>query len=189
MRKITQKVLGRDFFNRPTLKVAKELLGKFLTRRINGKEIALMITEVEAYDGPNDKASHASCGKTERNKIMFGEAGKWYVYFTYGMHWMLNIVTGPKNYPAAVLIRGTKEISGPARITKFLKIDKKFNGAPANKKTGLWIAASINRGEPRPKGAGRFKIERLPRVGVDYAGKWAKKLYRFYLKDVDLQKS
>ena len=168
------------FFNRPALAVAKEILGKFLVRRFKNKEIALMITEVEVYDGLNDKASHASKGKTERNKIMFGEAGRWYVYFTYGMHWMLNIVTGPKDYPAAILIRSTKEISGPARITKFLKIDKKFNGKSASRKTGLWIAASPKgAGEPRPKGAGRFKIKRLPRIGVDYAGKWANKPYRF----------
>jgi len=170
-----KKIQDSHFFNRPTLTVAKDLLGKFLTRRSKGKDCALMITEVEAYDGPNDKACHASCGKTERNKIMFGEAGNWYVYFTYGMHWMLNIVTGPKDYPAAVLIRGTDKIVGPARITKYLKIDKKFNGKPASRKTGLWIAVS-------PKGAGRFKIKRLPRIGVDYAGKWADKPYRFKIK-------
>ncbi len=175
------KVLNEKFFNRPVLTVAKEMLGKFLIRRRGGKETALMITEVEAYDGSKDKASHASRGKTERNKVMFGGAGNWYVYFTYGMHWMLNIVTGPKDYPAAILIRGTDKISGPARITKYLKIDKKFNGKPANRKTGLWIAASVNRGKPRPKGAGRFKIKRLPRVGVAYAGKWADKPYRFKL--------
>ncbi len=167
-----KKFLTPKFFNGLTLGVAKNLLGKFLVRKYRGREITLMITEVEAYDGFKDKASHASRGKTERNKVMFGEAGKWYVYFTYGMHWMLNIVTGPKDYPAAVLIRGTKEIQGPGRITKFLKIDKKFNGKEADKKTGLWIAAS-------PKRAGRFKIKRLPRVGVDYAGKWTNKPYRF----------
>ncbi|MDP3051897.1 MAG: DNA-3-methyladenine glycosylase [bacterium] len=186
MDKFREKVFSEDFFNRPVLTVAKEMLGKFLIRRRGGKETALMITEVEAYDGFKDKASHASRGKTERNKVMFGGAGNWYVYFTYGMHWMLNIVTGSKDYPAAVLIRGTKEISGPGRITKYLKIDKKFNAKPANKKTGLWIAASPKRaGEPRPKGAGRFKIKRLPRVGVAYAGEWADKPYRFYLRDID----
>ncbi len=169
------KISDRKFFNRPVLIVAKNLLGKFLVCRRGGKNISLMITEVEAYDGPKDKASHASRGKTERNKIMFGEAGNWYVYFTYGMHWMANIVTGPENYPAAVLIRGTDKISGPGRITKYLKIDKKFNGKSANKKTGLWI-------EDKGVKIKTSQIERGKRIGVDYAGKWADKLYGFKLK-------
>jgi DNA-3-methyladenine glycosylase len=169
-----KKVLTSRFFNKPTLTVAKNLLGKFLVRQRGGKDISLMITEVEAYDGPNDKASHASCGKTERNKVMFGKAGNWYVYFTYGMHWMLNIVTGSENYPAAVLIRGTDKINGPARITKFLKIDKKFNGKIANKKSGLWI-------EDRGIKVKESRIRRGKRIGVDYAGKWATKPYRFKL--------
>jgi len=131
-----------------------------------------MITDVEAYDGLDDQASHASIGQTERNKVMFGEAGYWYVYFTYGMHWMLNAVTGSVNYPAAVLIRGTEEIYGPARITKFLKVDKKFNGFLIGKKSGLWIE---DRGEKNIA----VSVEKCKRVGVDYAGQWADKLYRF----------
>lgn len=103
---------------------------------------------------------------------MFGEAGRWYVYFTYGMHWMLNIVTGPKNYPAAILIRGTDKINGPARVTKYLKIDKKFNGKIANKKTGLWMEDGGIKIKKSQIGAHK-------RIGVDYAGKWADKLYRF----------
>ena len=167
--------LKRSFFVRPTLKVAKELLGKYLVRRSYAKEIALMITEVEAYIGPNDKASHASRGKTQRNEVMFGKAGKWYVYFTYGMHWMLNIVTGPENYPAAVLIRGTDKVVGPARLTKYLKIDKRFNGRLADKKSGLWI-------EDRGCKIKRSEIIQSPRIGVDYAGSaWAKKPWRFYV--------
>ncbi len=182
-----KKILPKKFFNPAkggTLKIAKKILGKFLVRRIDenptsprlrrAKEISLMITEVEAYDGPKDKASHASRGKTERNNIMFGEAGRWYVYFTYGMHWMLNIVTGPKDYPAAILIRETDKVKGPARITKFLKIDKKFNGKPADKKTGLWL-------EDRGIKVRCSQIKRAKRIGVDYAGKWADKLYRFKL--------
>ncbi len=157
------------------LKAAKNLLGKFLVRRIGKKEIALMITEVEAYDGFNDKASHASKGKTERNKIMFGKAGNWYVYFTYGMHWILNIVTGPKDYPAAVLIRGTDKINGPARITKYLKVDGKFNGKFADKKTGLWI-------KDRGVKIKSSEIKSAKRIGVDYAGKyWSSRKWRFYL--------
>src|SRR3989338_2229715 len=100
-----RKILPQSFFDRPTLAVARALLGKFLVRRTGKKTLEAMITEVEAYDGPEDRASHASRGITPRTKIMFGEAGRLYVYFTYGMHWMLNVVTGSRGYPAAVLIR------------------------------------------------------------------------------------
>ena len=157
--------------------VARELLGKFLCRQQFGNRVpkCLMITEVEAYVGPQDKASHAHRGKTARNFPMFGEAGRWYVYFTYGMHWMLSIVAEPKDYPAAVLIRAVEGISGPARLTKKLKIDERFNNKKALPKIGLWIE---NRGFKIKK----HKIKRLPRVGVDYAGKWAKKPLRFLLK-------
>lgn len=184
-----KKVLSQKFFERKAATVARELLGKFLCVNLpnpllgkEGKRFAgrcLMITETEAYDGVKDKASHAHKGKTLRNAPMFGPAGRWYVYFTYGMHWMLNIVTGREGYPAAVLIRGVEGINGPGRVTKFLKIDKQFNTKPANKKTGLWIAAPSGRASPRKYGAGRFKIKRTARIGVDYAGKWAKKLLRF----------
>lgn len=170
-----KEVLNQKFFNRSVLEVAPDLLGKFLIRKINKKEIALMIAEVEAYDGLKDQASHCRCGQTERNKIMFGAAGHWYVYFTYGMHWMLNAVTSPKNYPAAVLMRGTKEICGPARITKFLKIDKNFNGLSINEKNGLWIEDRGIKIDSKNAKTGK-------RIGVEYAGKWADKPYRFYLE-------
>lgn len=183
------KVLSPRFFNQPTLKVAENMLGKFLVKRYRGKKIALMITEVEAYDGFDDKASHASRGKTERNKIMFESAGRWYIYFTYGMHWMLNVVCGPKNYPAAILIRGGISVAksrrknilplffdGPAKITKFLKINKKLNEKPASKKTGLWI-------EDRGIKIKKSRIAKIKRIGVNYAGKeWADKPYRFVIK-------
>ncbi len=98
-------ILKNKFFKRKTLRAAKDLLGKVLVRKYRGKESKLLITEVEAYDGPHDKASHANRGRTERTKPMFEEGGVFYIYFTYGMHWLVNIVTGPKNYPAAILIR------------------------------------------------------------------------------------
>ncbi len=168
-------ILTPKFFNRPTLQVAKELLGKYLIRKIDGKETSLLITEVEAYDGFKDKASHASRGKTLRNEVMFGSAGYFYVYFTYGVHWMLNVVTGEKGYPAAVLIRSAGEISGPARLTKFLKIDKSLNGKKAGRENGLWF-------EDRKVEAKPQQIIRTPRVGVEYAGAvWANKLYRYLL--------
>lgn len=171
--------MRKDFFNRPTLKVARELLGKFLVRRIEeiGKEkgekiITLMIMDVEAYVGHHDKASHASRGKTIRNTPMFEEAGHWYVYFTYGMHWMLNIVTEKKDYPAAILIRGVEGINGPARLTKFLEIDKKLNGKLASHKSGLWIEDRGIKISPR-------QISKSKRIGVPYAGEWEDKLWRF----------
>ena len=177
------RVLPSSFFRRPVLVVAQELLGKFLVRRVRGKTTAAMITEVEAYDGPHDKACHAYRGKTPRNAVMFGPAGRWYVYFVYGMHWMLNIVTGEKGYPAAVLIRGVcsedargaGEWNGPAKLTKALAVDRVFNGKPAVKKAGLWI-------EDRGIGVSHRQIVRTPRIGVAYAGIWAKKPYRFVLR-------
>jgi len=186
-----KKILPQSFFNRPTVLVAQELLGKFLVRRVGKRKIAVMITETEGYDGFKDKASHAHRGKTARNSIMFGEAGHWYVYFTYGMHWMLNIVTGPEKYPAAVLIRGAlringysnvlqnigmierEEINGPARLTKALQIDKKLNGKPANYASGLRV-------EDRGVKVSPKDIEKTPRIGIRYAGPvWGNKKYRF----------
>lgn len=166
--------LSYEFFNRSTLRVAKELLGKYLVRKVGRKEVAGMITEVEAYVGFNDKASHASRGRTERNQIMFGRSGHWYAYFTYGMHWMLNAVTEQEGYPAAVLIRAVDSVSGPGRLTKFFRIDKKFNGKPISRRTGLWIEDRGVRIPPQ-------KIKRGKRIGVEYAGAWKNKPWRFYL--------
>lgn len=173
------RVLSQKFFERPTLEVARDLIGKTLIRRYRGKEIRATVVEVEAYDGYRDKASHAHHGKTARNTIMFGEAGVWYVYFVYGMHWMLNIVTGPRGYPAAILIRGAAtedgiHLNGPGKLTRALHISKKENDAGAVKTSGLWI-------EERRRVPHR-NIIRMPRVGVSYAGEWAKKPYRFVLK-------
>jgi DNA-3-methyladenine glycosylase len=170
-----KRILSKAFFNRPTLIVAQELLGKYMVVRKNGKEIAEMLTEVEAYDGPKDKACHAYRGETPRNFVMFGEAGQIYIYFTYGMHWMLNIVTGAKGYPAAVLIRGTDTTTGPARVTKKFGIDKSFNNKKAARSSGLWF-------EDRGVRVTKKEILRTPRVGVNSAGPiWSKKLYRFVL--------
>ncbi|OHA09226.1 MAG: hypothetical protein A3B37_03355 [Candidatus Sungbacteria bacterium RIFCSPLOWO2_01_FULL_59_16] len=178
--------ISQSFFNRSTLRVTQELLGKYLVRRTGRRTVARMITDVEAYVGFRDRASHASRGMTPRNRVMFGPAGHWYVYFTYGMHWMLNIVTGRKGYPAAVLIRGVaapnggeprqrrEGISGPARLTKFFKIDKRFNGRAATRATGLWIE---DRGVRIPNS----RIRRSKRIGVDYAGPWREKPWRFHV--------
>lgn len=175
-----RKILTKKFFERATLVVAYDLLGKFLVRKKGRKEIAYMVTEVEAYDGHKDKASHAHRGETPRNKVMFGEAGVWYIYFVYGMYDMLNVVTGPRGYPAAILIRGVEGIRGPGRLTKKLGITRRLNSKNAVRVSGLWIE---DRGiKVRPK-----EIKKTSRVGVNYVGSvWSKKPYRFiFKKDYD----
>ena len=170
------RTLPHSFFERKTLAVAKDLIGKYLVRKIGNKIIREKIIETEAYVGPHDLACHSSRGKTERNKIMFEKAGTIYVYFTYGMHWMLNIVTEEKDFPSAVLIRGTEHVSGPARLTKKFKIDKKLNGKKLGKKSRLWRESdTIYRN--------KLKIARTPRIGISYAGEWAQKPYRFLLNN------
>ena len=160
-----------DFFDQPTLDVARGLLGQYLCREIHGVCQRLPITEVEAYDGFTDKASHAHRGKTARNAVMFGPAGRWYVYLCYGIHWMLNIVTGAEGYPAAILLRGAGTLVGPGRLTKALRITEQQNGCTATRANGLWIEAS---------GTVPSQIEQAPRIRVHCAGpEWAEKPYRF----------
>ncbi|MFH1189050.1 MAG: DNA-3-methyladenine glycosylase [bacterium] len=171
-----RSVLSKEFFNKPTVLVAEQLLGMYLVVRSQEREIAYIITETEAYDGHDDKASHASKGRTSRTEIMFGPAGVWYVYLIYGMYWMLNIVTGEIEYPAAVLIRGVENINGPGKLTREYSITKRYNGMHVDKKTGLWI-------EDRGVRIDYQNILRTERVGVQYAGHlWANKPYRFILK-------
>lgn len=171
-----RKILKEDFFERDTLTVARGLLGKYLVRTWQGSEYAYLITEVEAYDGFEDTASHAHRGETKRNAPMFGHAGMWYIYLVYGMYDMLNIVTGKHGYPAAVLIRGAQGVSGPGRLTKKLHITRTLNALPASRRSGLWIE---DRGFVVKDG----DTERTPRIGVAYAGPvWSRKKYRFVLK-------
>jgi DNA-3-methyladenine glycosylase len=139
--------LSRQFYNRPTLEVARALLGQRLVRLWQGQRLAGVITEVEAYIGQTDLACHARFGRTPRSEVMFGRPGHAYVYFTYGMHWMLNCVTEGKDFPAAVLIRAIRPVegidlmrrqrsqrpdkiltNGPAKLAQALNIDKSFNG-------------------------------------------------------------
>ncbi len=177
------EVLGKEFFERSVLEVAPELLGKYLVRESeNGAAgIAHMITEVEAYDGAADLACHASKGRTSRTEVMFGPAGHWYVYLIYGRYDMLNIVTGPEDHAAAVLIRGVVAYDGPGKLTRDLGITREYNTAPALPKkeggSGLWI-------EDRGYTVDAASIEATPRIGVDYAGpEWSQKPWRFVLKD------
>ena len=174
------KILTSDFYNKSAVDVAKELLGKVIVRKKGNTDIRLVITETEAYEGPFDLASHASKGKTERNKPMFGLPGFWYVYLVYGMHWMLNIVTGQKDYPAAVLIRSAIGVTGPASVSKKLFVSKYFNNKKSSKKTWLWIEENIIETK-------KSAILSSTRIGVSYAGPvWSKKKYRFYLKDSEI---
>ena len=175
--------LPRTFFEQKTLKVAKQLLGCFLIRQIGKKKIISRIIETEAYCGPKDLANHASKGRTQRTSTMFKKAGHAYVYLIYGMYHCFNIVTEKEDYPAAVLIRGIEitknlklktnnlKILGPGKVCRELKIDKNLNGVDLIKSKELWVKSGV--------GFSPFKIKSMPRVGVDYAGAWAKKKWRF----------
>jgi len=177
-------ILPKNFFNRDTLKVSQELLGCVLVRKIGNKIIRGMITETEAYKGENDLASHASKGRTPRTELMFGEAGRAYIYLIYGMYYCLNIVTEKKDYPAAVLIRAVKienidykKTNGPGKVCRELKIDKKLNGWDITKGEKMWIAS------PRLIRPRRKKlIVASKRVGVDYAQHCREYLWRFCIK-------
>lgn len=144
---MTSRRLGRSFFTRDTLKVARELLGQRLVRVDGGRRLSGRVVETEAYIGPDDLGCHARHGRTTRNESMWGQAGHAYVYFTYGMHWMLNIVTEAPGYPAAVLIRAlapeegldimrrrrgkvqdTRLTDGPAKLCQALRIGREFDG-------------------------------------------------------------
>ncbi len=168
-----KKILTQRFFKRSAPEVAPDLIGKYLVREIDGVQTACMITETEAYEGSDDRASHASRGRTKRTEVMFGAPGMWYVYLIYGMYQMLNVVTGDEGHPSAVLIRGVREISGPGRLTKRLEITGEINTLPALRASSLWIEDRGERIDP-------YRIKKTARIGVDYAGPvWAKKEWRF----------
>jgi DNA-3-methyladenine glycosylase len=171
------KVLKRAFYERDTVVVARELLGQTLCRRVDsGKILRGRITETEAYDGFEDRASHAHRGVTVRNKVMFGPAGCSYVYLCYGVHWLLNLTTREAGYPAAVLIRGVAGASGPGRLSQHFQVDKRFNEVPLTRVAGLWVEASNDAPD-------RSEILATPRIGVDYAGaEWAAMPWRFVVK-------
>ena len=172
---VKRSALDQSFFARPALKVARELLGKHLVRRIGQCEQAVLISEVEAYIGPHDLACHARFGRTPRTEVMYGAAGHWYVYLCYGIHWMLNVVTDAEAYPAAVLFRAAGELIGPGRLTKGLQIDRRLNTKPATQASGLWV-------EDRGFRVRSKQIECTPRIGIDYAGDWKHELFRFVIK-------
>lgn len=168
---------AKSFHAKRTAALARGLLGRLLVRRgADGVVVRHRITEVEAYDGEHDLACHASKGCTARTAVMYKPGGVWYVYLCYGVHEMLNLVTGPAGYPAAILIRGVAGIVGPGRVTKQLRINRTLNGAVAEPASGLWIEDDGLVVSPKSVRVG-------PRVGVGYAGPpWAEKPWRFCLE-------
>ncbi len=167
--------LTKSYFrSNNALYIAEDILGKVLVRDFgDGNILRSRILETEAYLGVEDLGSHASKGRTKRTEIMFAEGGVMYVYLIYGIHWLLNIVTGPKDKPEAVLIRGVENCTGPGRVGKLLGLDKSFNGESITDSKRLWIE----------EGAALGNIITSPRVGIDYAGEiWKSKPWRFELK-------
>ncbi len=168
-------ILSSEFFHRDCLELAPALVGKILVRQLeNGDEIRVRITETEAYRGTEDKACHASKGRTPRTEILYRESGVIYVYLCYGMHWLMNVISGEAGQPQGVLFRAGEGFGGPAKLTKRLGVDKSFNGESFCGNQRIWI-------EDDGK---RFKIRTDKRVGIDYAGEeWAAKPWRFILDE------
>lgn len=153
--------LGRDFYTRDVLDVAPAMLGKLLCRKSeSGEVLRFRITETEAYRGEDDTACHASKGKTPRTSVMWDKGGTVYVYLCYGMHNMLNIVTGSKGEPQAVLIRGVEGCTGPGKLTKKLYVDRKQNGSDVVLSDTIWL---------EDDGFVPDDIKTSPRIGIDYA--------------------
>lgn len=164
--------LTSDFFRRDVLLVAPELLGKLLVRCFDdGRIEKYRITEVEAYRGTEDLACHAAKGRTPRTEVMFGDGGTVYVYLIYGQYWLLNLVTGAEGDASAVLIRGVERFSGPGRVGRELQLNKTFYGENTQTSSRLWI-------EDAPL-IPEFKTSK--RIGVEYSGDWANKLWRFFI--------
>ncbi|HUB08317.1 MAG TPA: DNA-3-methyladenine glycosylase [Myxococcales bacterium] len=170
----------REFYAQPARDVAVQLLGARLVRRLGPRRHAVgRVVEVEAYVGPHDLACHASHGRTARTEVMFGPPGRAYVYFVYGMHHCVNVVTDPEGYPAAVLLRALEPLegleartSGPGRLCRALAIDRSLNGADL-RGDELYLEP----GDP-PR-----RVRATARIGVAYAGAWARRRLRFFDAD------
>jgi DNA-3-methyladenine glycosylase len=172
--------LPRRFYDRDTILVARELLGKYLVHVTGGIERVGRIVETEAYLGPHDLAAHSARGLTPRTRVMFGPPGHAYVYLIYGMHHCLNVVTEPEGHASAVLLRAIEPVrnvtgrtAGPGLLCRAMGVDRRLNGHDLLS-PDLYIGAPST---PEP-----ITIIRRPRVGVDYAGVWAKRQLRFYIK-------
>jgi len=176
-----KKKLTRSFYTQPTLKVAKDLLGKYIVRQINNKKLEGKIIETEAYIGPRDKASHAYGGKiTPRNKAEYLIGGHIYIYLVYGIYWQLNITTSQAAKPECVLIRALdlgKLADGPGKVCQYLKLDKSFYGEDLTKSKKIWL-------EDRGEKIETSQIVATKRIGIDYAGPyWSRRKWRFVLKN------
>ena len=172
--------LQRSFYDRPPITVARELLGQHLVRVSGGVARIGRIVEVEAYLGPHDRAAHSARGLTPRTRVMYGPPGHAYVYLIYGMYHCMNVVTEGEGRASAVLLRALEPVanidgrtSGPGLLCRAMHIDRRLNGHDLTSDEFYIAAAPV--AEP-------FKIVKKPRIGVDYAGPWAKKLLRFYLE-------
>ena len=185
--------LPRDFYNRPTLSIARELIGARLARILDGVKLVGIITETEAYIGEKDLGCHAHVGKTNRNAMMFGPPGHAYIYFTYGNHWMLNVVTEREGFPAAVLIRAIQPIEGievmserrhgrdtfgPGKLTQAMGITKGENGIGLTESAGgLWIEAGMH--------VPNSRVTKSPRVGLySVPEPWKSMPWRFRTTDL-----
>ena len=173
--------LPRAFYDRDTIAVARDLLGKYLVHMTHGVERVGRIVEVEAYLGPHDLAAHSARGLTERTKIMFGPPGHAYVYMIYGMYFCMNVVTEREGHASAVFLRALEPVKniaartqGPGLLCKAMRIDKRLNGQDLTR-CGFYIA--------EPSKSEKFSIVKRPRIGVDYAGHWARRQLRFYIKN------
>jgi DNA-3-methyladenine glycosylase len=170
--------LARAFYARPCLDVARELLGKHLVRRRGDLVQVGRVVETEAYSGPDDQASHARRGPTPRARIMFGPPGHAYVYLIYGASNCLNVVVDSEGFPAAILVRAVEPVAGlaglatdgPGKLCKALGITRDDNGLDLCAGEGLWL---------EDPGGPAVRVATTPRIGVDYAGEWAKKPWRF----------
>ena len=168
--------LDSSFFHRQVETVAKDMVGKIIARRLpDGTVIRERIAETEAYGGEEDLACHASKGRTKRTGILYGESGVIYVYLCYGMHWLMNVVTGEKDEPQGVLIRAVDKHDGPAKLTKYLSIDGSLNGKSICTEPDIWMEDDGCRPE----------IKTAPRVGIDYAGEYWKNIERRYIAVCD----
>ncbi len=174
------KKLTRQFYDRPSDIVAAELLGKYLVHRVDGEERIGKIVEVEAYLGPHDLAAHSAKGLTNRTKVMFGPPGHAYIYLIYGIYNCINVVTEAEGMASAVLIRALEPIQnvelrtqGPGLLCQAMGFTRQQNGHDLISNDLYILDAGIN----------TFRIVKRPRIGVDYAKHWARRLLRFYIKD------
>ena len=177
---LTLHQLPRRFYDRDTIAVAREVLGKCLVHVVDGVARIGRIVETEAYLGPHDLAAHSARGRTPRTEVMFGPPGHAYVYLIYGMHHCVNLVTQAEGVASAVLLRALEPVDGidgrtqgPGLLCKAMGIDRRLNGHDLLS-DDFFVADDGY--------AARFAIVRRPRIGVDYAGHWAKRLLRFYVK-------